>query len=508
MIFKNPPSKLLSLLDNKKAIWLVIFFFGFVYALITFLNHYNFRTSGDPLGIYTNAIQDYAHLRSNYCTLLTPENSHLKTPFFENKLSDHFNLFQFLIAPLHWILGTYTLLFVQWVFILLGGLGIFYLIKHHSGSPKWANLGAIHFFSMWGIYSALGFDYHDNVIAAMLVPWLFLNWRKNSLLLSWILLVLIISTKENMALWMVFISLAFLIWESPTAEKRIHSGLMILSCIAYFLIVTKLIMPSLANEGREYLHFEFEALGENYGDAIINMLSHPFRTISYLFYNHNQSTYGDGIKLELFIMVLLSGGLALFLKPKYLLILIPIFGQKLWNDDMIKWGINDHYSIEFVPILAIALFEVLWSFKSSFRKVSFLSLYIIFIALTGISTIVVLQTRTSKWYKREANNFLSKAHYTRSFDVKALHQKLDSIPDDAVVSAHFRIVPHLALRDTIYEFPTIEKADYIILLTGLPYETWPLSADEYKQAIHNVSHMSEYQKVYDENQTLIYKRKL
>ena len=34
-------------------------------------------------------------------------------------------------------------------------------------------LAVVHFFSMWGIYSALSYDYHDNVMAAMFVPWLF-----------------------------------------------------------------------------------------------------------------------------------------------------------------------------------------------------------------------------------------------------------------------------------------------------------------------------------------------
>ncbi|MGB0432144.1 MAG: DUF2079 domain-containing protein [Bacteroidia bacterium] len=102
----------------KNAKWNLLFFAVF-FGLITFVNHYQFRTSSDPLGIYTNAIYDYAHFRANDCKLLTPLNAELETPFFDNKLSDHFTPIQFIIAPFYYIFGTYTLLIFQLIIMTM-----------------------------------------------------------------------------------------------------------------------------------------------------------------------------------------------------------------------------------------------------------------------------------------------------------------------------------------------------------------------------------------------------
>ena len=86
--------------------------------------------------------------------------------------------------------------------------------------------------------------------------------------------------------------------------------------------------------------------------------------MSLLFKNTlNDPTY-DGIKQELFLMVFVSGGIALLLRPVYLFMLIPIFAQKLLSNDYALWGINSHYSIEFVPILSIAIIDLLRKLKN------------------------------------------------------------------------------------------------------------------------------------------------
>jgi len=100
--------------------------------------------------------------------------------------------------------------------------------------------------------------------------------------------------------------------------------------LIYFLFIVKFVMPSLANESREYLHFKYNAIGENMSEAIKNIISKP----KYIF----------------------SGGIFLIIEPRFLIMLMPIYAQKLFNNDMGKWGLNYQYSIEFVPILTFAFF--------------------------------------------------------------------------------------------------------------------------------------------------------
>ena len=144
------------------ALW-VLAFFGLTYGLVSLANHYLFRTYAYDLGIYNQALWDTAHLRLNANSVMR----------YNNLLGDHFTLVQLLWAPLYWLFGSYTLLLVQIGLILLGGLGAYRLhLQRSQDTQPAAALGLmVLFLSARGIYSAVAFDYHDNVVAAMLLPW-------------------------------------------------------------------------------------------------------------------------------------------------------------------------------------------------------------------------------------------------------------------------------------------------------------------------------------------------
>ena len=82
---------------------------------------------------------------------------------------------------------------------------------------------------------------------------------------------------------------------------------------------------------------------------------------------------GDFVKMELYVLLLVSGLFFLLKKPQYLLMLLPIFFQKLFHDYYAMWGISGQYSIEFAPIMAIGIFMVISEFKSE-KRVNIISL--------------------------------------------------------------------------------------------------------------------------------------
>jgi uncharacterized membrane protein len=139
--------------------------FALIYCAISLVNHYLFRTYSFDLGLYNHTIFDYSQFRFNDSLLIEPIHRQ------RNQLSDHFDLMLMLLSPLRYLFGSYTLLFVQIVVIVAGGIAV-YKIASHFGF-KYPALAQLHFYVIWGIYSALAFDYHSNVVAAMLVPWLF-----------------------------------------------------------------------------------------------------------------------------------------------------------------------------------------------------------------------------------------------------------------------------------------------------------------------------------------------
>ena len=93
---------------------------GVLYALISLVNHYLFKTYALDLGLYTHAMYDYAHFRVDDCSIFKA------VP--QSILSDHFDLYLVILSPLIYVFGSYTLLIVQIAAVLLGGWGVYKLI--------------------------------------------------------------------------------------------------------------------------------------------------------------------------------------------------------------------------------------------------------------------------------------------------------------------------------------------------------------------------------------------
>ncbi len=464
----------------------IFIFFGLVFASITFVNHYNFRTYGWDLGINNNAIFDYAHFRWNDCMIMQPA--------FTNVLSDHFSLYPIFFSPLYWLFGSWTMLIVQFASILFGGLGIYIYVRKLTHNTVVSAIALAHFFSIWGIYSALSFDYHDNVVAAMFLPWLLYFFEKKNWKVTALFFAFILVAKENMALWAIFIGLGIAVHYAIKKEYKNALIGLLFSLIAaiYFISVIKIIIPSLATPGRDYLHYTYHALGDNFGQALVTMFKRPLYVLELLFSNHTGQVEADGIKLEFYTALMLAGGVSFLFYPEFFIMAVPIIAQKVFNDLFIRWGINDHYSIEFAPVLTVSVFTLIHRLKQ--RKVMFSYLFF-FISL--ISTIKFLDQRKSKWYKSENNRFYQKAHWVRNFNVNEVYQALELIPMHAKVSAQSQLAPHLAFRDFIYHFPHIADADYIALLT----------ADENKYPLDEKSYQNKIQDLIDSKQWVIYEKK-
>ncbi|OGX88389.1 DUF2079 domain-containing protein [Hymenobacter glacialis] len=441
---------------------LVLVIFGVAYGLLALVNHYLFRSYAYDLGIYNQALWDYAHLRLNTNSVMR----------YNNLLGDHFTLVQLLYAPLYYLFGSYTLVVVQIGLVLGGGYGAWrlHLLRTQGRQPGAAIGLLVLFLSTWGIYSALAFDYHDNVLAAMLLPWLLYWLEADRRGRATVVAGLIAASKENMALWLVFIALglALLHWRTPA--RRYWALAVAGGAAVYFLVVVKLIIPALGS-GDAYLYqTQYIAVGRSTGEAIQTLLTRPGYVLELLFKNHLPNPNGSLVKAELHAMVLLSGGLALLRRPTYLFMLAPIYGQKLLSGNISHWGINAQYSVEFVPVLHAALSHWLATGAAP-RRAQWLATGAATLALAA--TIVSMQVRKAPGFNKAAAQFFRGRHYQRGFNAGAVHQGLALVPAGARVSATTPLVSHLAARPYIYQFPYVADADYIVALRAK--STYPLT---------------------------------
>lgn len=471
----------------------VFFLFGILYCLISLVNHYMFRTNAHDFGIYNQALYDYAHFCINNNTVIKPG--------FGNILGDHFELLMMIFSPFYYLFGSYTLLIVQIAVILIGGQGIYKYVESISGNRKFALSAMIQFFLFFGIYSALAFDYHNNVVGTMVVPWIVYFLHKDKIKQIVFCFFIFLLSKENMALWGFFIFTGMMMKYRKDRKKLLASSVLAAISIIYFLIVVKWIIPSANNSGSGYLHFRYAALGSNMGEAISTIFSKPLYTFKLLFVNHLGIPAGDYVKSELHISLLLSGLILLFYRPYYLWMLLPIYGQKMFCDYYQYWGIGYHYSVEFLPIITIGAFTLINDFKNNrTRRIFAYTLIILTSAVTFHSC-----DHTYTYFNRQKLRFYQNPHYARSFNISDAYTSLKLIPDNAAVCTQDEFVPHICFRDKIYLYPYIEDAEYIFLNTEAnfyPYTT----KKEYDTSIDSLRNSKEWENIYHKNFTLIFKR--
>jgi len=481
----------MKIIREYKSLLIVIAFFAIIYSLISIVNHYCFRTYALDLGAYTNALYDYIRIQWNDSTVFREVG--------ENLLADHFDLYLIIFSPLSLIFGSYTLLIVQIVFILLGGIGIYKYFLLSEKTSRYALSATIYFYLFFGVISALSFDYHSNTIAAALLPWFFYWMKKEKILACSMMLLAILVSKENISLWMAFVCLGLLIeyWKKPF--WRYYLLLAFSFCILYFVLITMVVMPAISNK-LAYPHFHYSFLGSNPSEALLFLLEHPVESIKTLFINHTNHPDGDYVKLEFLLLLLVSGLYILVRKPAYFIMLIPLFFQKFYHDNISIWGISAQYSIEFTPVLAVGIFAAIAEIKGVLlRKI------LLVLSLGGcLLATVRIMDNTMMYTDKARIRIYQGMHYTRGYEVKKVHGALNMIPPGAIVSAQSPFVPHLALRDHIYQFPIIKDAEYIVI--SAREGSYPLSKEAFVNEMDRLGASGDWEVLFGEDGFYIFRR--
>lgn len=482
--------------ELKKPKIYILLFFATIYCLISLVNHYNYRTYAFDLGIYNNCLYQYGHFHKNHYPYL-----HY---MFTNFLADHFSLYTVILSPLYYIFGTPTLLYVQILSVLFGAVGIYKFVKLKFDTPFLPEIAMVHYLAFFGIYSALAFDYHDNVVSAMLVSWFIYYFDKGNKKLTILFAILIVIGKENMPIWLAFVCLGLAWLHYKEKSKRNFALVLSLSSIVYVLLIIKVIMPALdpvmAKNG--YHAFQYSILGENTQDVLKNLIHDPLKIFKALFVSHQEWSELKYIKLELYICLLASGGIMMLFKPQYIVMLIPIIAQKVFSNDYGKWGISCHYSIEFTGIVVIAFYDGLHSFK---KQKMVLYLAIIGALSTIYTTYSRLENRQSRDYNKLNGCFYLKGHYKCEFKKSEVKRVMAMIPADANLSSLSPFAPHLSFRKNIYQFPDVYDAEYIFI--AVTESSFPISGPELKMRIREYQQSPEWETLSANKGIFLFKKK-
>lgn len=457
---------------NKLLFYSTFFLLAGLHLAIVLLNHYYHRTFAYYYGVYNWAFYDYAHLQSSACPVLFDGTN-------STFLQDHFSLLLIVLSPIYWIskfvFGTYTLLIIQWLSIAIGGWYTYRLIFEKWKAAFPALVAMICFFGYYAKFSAYMADCNLAIIGSSLIPAFFYFYelqQKRNLFFVFALLLII---REDFSLWLFFIAAFFLIKDWKLAEQRKLAFILMTTSLLFFILLFALVIPALETETKQFALFNYGALGDGPGKAFLFMLQHPFRSIELLFINHIDAPEWDGVKVKFYLMFGLSGGVLLFLRPAYLICLVPLIAKKMYNDDPIRWGYESYYGIEVASILPILIFCAMNELK--------------FLKSSGWVTIILLLTLGGTVYgfidHKNYHVFNKIRFYEPDFyrvDYPSdMERVFSEIPETAAVSASARLLPHLAYRNKIYYYPIIRDAEYVCLT--MYADTWPASKEEYDAKI-------------------------
>ena len=444
----------LTLNKRQKNITLATIFTvaGVVYCLISLVNHYLFKTYALDLGLYTHALYDYAHFRMADCSMFKPEQVSL--------LSDHFDLYLPLLSPLVFVFGSYTLLIVQIAAVLLGGWGIYKLISLYTDDDWLPLLATAMLFVSFGVIHAIAFDYHSNVLTAMMLPWLLYFLKRKRIGLTSLFVVLFVIGKENMSLWLFFILIA-LMWDYRKDKKMLWylMGYAVFA-IVYFFVINMVVMPRLGGAGGGYARYAY--LGDNYAEIAKNLIMHPGYTLQLLFTNTSGMAKFNGVKEEFYLCILTTGLILTLLKPNYLIMLVPIVAQKMLATDGNFWGIAYQYSVECMPVLVIASFLVITRIQEQRWRIV---LAVALLLSTVLTTFYTVGVPKSPIFVDQLCVYQGRHYKQTDFDARYARQLIKTIPEDAYVCAAPMFVPHLALREHIEDFGSTKntKAEYVFI---------------------------------------------
>ena len=426
--------------------------FGVLYLLLSFVNHWTFRTYGLDLGLYTKTAYDFAHGTINDGTF------YLWSP--SNQLADHFDLYLLIFSPLVYLFGDYTLLIVQLMALLAGMWGMYRLARQYTDNEVIPLMAMLLLGLSFGVWHAMAFDYHSNVVSALLLPWL-LYFAKREQPWGVALMALAMSiAKETSALWVIFVLVA-LLWDWRR-DRRMRRGLCLITVgiTAYFFAVTLWVMPSLGS-GRGFWRYEW--MGGNVGEMGRWLLTHPLEAVRDFFVNFTPQPEGNGLKAEFFICILLSGGLLALLKPNYLLMLVPPVAMKMLAADPGFWGVTWHYNVEVSVVLTAAVVVVL----ANCQRANLARWTAVAAVVLTLGTLLYSTHSPRTIIRKENLRVFDARHYRQpEFDVKAARRMIEKIPDNASVCATTMFTPHVAARDSVYIFPMglAYGADYYLML--------------------------------------------
>ena len=276
--------------------------------------------------------------------------------------------------------------------------------------------------------------------------------------------------------------------------------------LTWSVVVIAWLMPGMDSTGVNIQTFKYAHLGPSWMGIAENLLARPMDVLRYFVVPvEDTESLGKALKLEFYVVLLVSGGWALLLRWPFLLMAMPLLAQKMLSATNAMAGLFAHYSIELGVLLPLAILDVLLGIgPSKWRTI---------IGALGMAGVLTGAGYTLDLPMEHANNdhgahdqlrFYQARHYRSKLDVRQVYKALEVIPPEASVSAVARLVPHLTGRRHLQAYPIAHDPEYVVFLKDdVP---WPLTPEEFVRALEDFRSSPEWEQMLDSSGVLIFRK--
>jgi len=385
-------------------LWLIVL--SVAYSLLSILRHVHFQSGGFDLGIYDQAIWQYAHFLFPYNTI--------KERFI---LGDHFTLTLSLLAPLYWIWDNVKILLIfQSVWVCFSALALYLVAKIRKFSPFVCFSIAFLYSLFYGFQFAISFDFHPIILGVGFLAWLvyFLEAKKKKLF--FITLILVLLTQEDMGFALAGLGFIYFLRK----DYRKFAILFIILGILASLMEIKIVgLFSLA--GYEYTP---------------HIPLNPFQIVKQLFDDPQKiQTWGYSLGWFSFLPVFSLGTVAAITSNLAQFFITGSAFSRMWSPFM-------HHRAVLAIFLSLGTLETLSFIKKLNKKYLNLSLIVCLLLFSALSQQFIFHFPLNK---------LTKTDYWIDTPWMNNDENLfKQIPKNASIATAQNIIPHLSHRKEIY----------------------------------------------------------
>ncbi|MGF1427321.1 DUF2079 domain-containing protein [Kitasatospora sp. LaBMicrA B282] len=453
------------LAESAPHIGLAVMFLG-AYSLLALVRYDRFGSPSWDLGIFTEAVKGYAHLKAPIVSI--------KGPGF-NELGDHWSPILAVLAPFYWLVPSAATLLVAQAALFAWSVGVVSdTAERVLGSTTSGMLIGIGYGLSWGLQRAIDAEFHEIAFAvpllALVCRYLLLrDWDRA----AWWALPLVL-VKEDLGLTAAALGVVLVL-----RARRWYSGAVLVVFGVAFTALTMLVLVPHFNPTHQFDYWSKLPGGTH--PKLWQVISGPFtrltvwKTVGWLF----------GI----------VGFLAL--RSPLVVLALPTLAWRFGSSNPMFWGPDWHYNATLMPILFLAMVDAIARIRAAEHS-----------ALKGyaeglVPAVPAIAVACMVSLPVGLGGLTDPGAWSGGTHAQALRAAIGRIPADVTVESSIAPLARLAARDDAYWLGGSKVAPQYLCVDTLGWQGGPTDLPGYAAALHPGAH---YAVVFSADQVTVLRR--